>query len=370
MDIFKLAHATGDDWQTITEDCVAQLSDIGAANLAFVYLSDALANNSGDILRHLKEHTGIEHWVGTIGHAVCCTNHEYYDQPAMVIMAAQFPEDSFTIFHHAEDTQHLKSETSNDPFAGIRFALVHGDPRNGQLPDLIEQLPEQLGNGYLSGGLTSSASHMYQIADGISEGQLSGVVFNDDVQVVTGLTQGCSPIGPTHTLTDCDSHMAISIDNKPALDVFKADIGEVLARDIDRAAGYIFAGFPVRGSDTGDYLVRTIVGLNEDQGMLAIGEHMKPDMPILFCKRDGQSAIDDMQRMLDNIKQRLADQPVKGALYISCLGRGHSLFGEQSQELKMISNVLGDIPLVGFYANGEIAGNQLYGYTGVLTLFI
>ena len=211
---------------------------------------------------------------------------------------------------------------------------------------------------------------MYQIADTITEGQLSGVVFNDNVQVLTGLSQGCTPIAPPHTLTDCDAHMAISIDNKPALDVFKQDIGEVLARNVDRAAGYIFAGFPIKGSDTGDYLVRSIVGLNTDEGMLAIGEHLKTGSQILFCRRDGQTAIDDMKRMLNNIKQRLGTQQPRGALYTSCLGRGHSLFGDDSQELKIISEVLGDIPLVGFYANGEIAGNQLYGYTGVLTLFI
>lgn len=369
METFKLAHANGSDWQTISQDCINQLANTEKANLAFVYITDVLAKDLGEILRYLKEHTHIKHWVGSIGQGICCTDHEYYDQAAIVIMAAEFPEDSFTVFHHAEDTQHLKSG-SNDAFAGVRFALIHGDPRNGQIPELIEQLPDQLGNGYLTGGLTSSASHMYQVADSITEGQISGVVFNDNVEVLTGLTQGCSPIGPTHTLTDCDAHMAVSIDNKPALDVFKDDIGEVLARDIDRAAGYIFAGFPVKGSDTGDYLVRTIVGLNDEQGMLAIGENMKPGTQILFCRRDGQSAVEDMQRMLDNIKTRLGNQVAKGALYISCLGRGHSLFGEDSRELKLISETLGDIPLAGFYANGEIAGNQLYGYTGVLTLFV
>lgn len=370
MDPFKLAHADGDDWQTITQDCLQQLGETSKYSLAFIYVTDALTHDLGDILRYLKEHTGIPHWVGSIGQGICCTNHEYYDQAAMVIMAAPFSEDSFTIFHHAEDVQHLTADNEDRSFAGIRYALVHGDPRNGQLSELLQRLPEQLGNGYLTGGLTSSTSHMYQIADSITEGQLSGIVFNEQVQVVTGLTQGCSPIGPVHTLTECDAHMAISIDNKPALDVFKQDIGEVLARDIDRAAGYIFAGFPVKGSDTGNYLVRSIVGLNTDQGMLAIGEHLKTDSQILFCRRDGQTAIDDMNHMLENIKQRLGKQPLKGALYISCLGRGHSLFGEDSQELKMISNILGDIPLVGFYANGEIAGSQLYGYTGVLTVFI
>ena len=77
-----------------------------------------------------------------------------------------------------------------------------------------------------------------------------------------------------------------------------------------------------------------------------------------------------MQRMLQDIKRRLGDATPRGGIYISCLGRGRHLFGEDNREMKMISDVLGDIPLAGFYANGEIAGHRLYGYTGVLTLFL
>jgi small ligand-binding sensory domain FIST len=60
----------------------------------------------------------------------------------------------------------------------------------------------------------------------------------------------------------------------------------------------------------------------------------------------------------------------RGAVYYSCLGRGEGLFGPDSEELKIISRALGPIPLVGFFANGEISHNRLYGYTGVLTLFL
>ena len=55
---------------------------------------------------------------------------------------------------------------------------------------------------------------------------------------------------------------------------------------------------------------------------------------------------------------------------MSCLARGPALFGDDSQELKTIRDALGDFPLVGFFANGEISHNRLYGYTGVLTLFL
>ena len=366
MQDFILGHSNQTDWQAALEECLRQTNTAASANLGFLYVTDVLAAHLGDILRSLKQRTGIDHWVGSVGQAILCTGQEYYDEPAIVIMLAEFPADSFTVFNNAEDTHHLQGR---DSLQGLRVALVHGDPRNGQLPALLESLPQQLGNGYLCGGLTSADSHYYQIADHIVEGSLSGVVFSDEVEIVTGLTQGCSPLGPIHTLTEADHHMAISIDNRPALDVFKEDIGEVLARDIDRAAGYIFAGFPVAGSDTGDYLVRNVIGIDPDNGLLAIGDHMHSGVPIMFCRRDGKSAIQDMQRMLQNLKQRLP-RPPRGGIYISCLGRGRYLFGEDSQEMKMIQQELGDIPLAGFYASGEIAGHRLYGYTGVLTLFV
>ena len=368
---FLLAHSNRPQWQQACDDCLQQLQNNKTGSLAFIYLTDVFAKELGSILRYLKEQSQIQHWVGSIGAGINCTNTEYYDQAAMAMLVTDFPEDSFTVFNHAENQHHLQPQ-EDDPYgmSAARIALIHGDPRNGQMPELLQQLPEQLGNGYLIGGLSSSEqNYYYQIADDICEGQISGVVFNENIQIATGITQGCSPIGKTHTLTECDSHMAISIDNRPALEVFKEDIGEVLAHDINRAAGYIFAGFPIQGSDTGDYLVRNIIGIDPNNNMLAIGDHMKADSPMIFCRRDGRTAIKDMHRMLNDLKQRIKTPP-RGGIYISCMGRGQHLFGDNSREMKMISDILGDIPIVGFYANGEIAGQNLYGYTGILTLFL
>ncbi|HEB56943.1 MAG TPA: histidine kinase [Gammaproteobacteria bacterium] len=368
---FKLGHSNKTNWQDAIEDCLQQTGDSADSNLAFIYVTDGYAKDLGKILRQLKLKTGIPHWVGSVGTAINCTNVEYYDQPAMVMMMAHFAENSFKLFNHTEDSHHLIEPTTDNVMAGVRIALLHGDPRNGQIPQMLEQLPDQLGNGYLIGGITSSENQFFfQIADGITEGQLSGVVFNDDIPVISGLSQACSPIGQTHMLTDCDNHMAISIDNRPALDVFKEEIGEVLAKDVNRAAGYIFAAFPVRGSDTADYIVRNIIGIDPQNNMLAIGEQMKPQTPIMFCRRDGRAAIRDMQRMLKDLKKRAGNATPRGGIYISCMGRGRHLFGDDAREMKMISEVFGDIPIVGFYANGEIAGQRLYAYTGVLTLFL
>ena len=52
------------------------------------------------------------------------------------------------------------------------------------------------------------------------------------------------------------------------------------------------------------------------------------------------------------------------------MARGQNLFGTDSEELRLVESELGAFPLVGFFANGEICNNRLYGYTGVIALFL
>jgi small ligand-binding sensory domain FIST len=144
--------------------------------------------------------------------------------------------------------------------------------------------------------------------------------------------------------------------------------GERLARDLNRLGGVIFAGLPIAGTDTGDYLVRNLVGIDPARGIVAIGDVVESGSSIVFCRRDTASATEDMGRMLASMQKGLYSKP-RGGVYYSCLGRGPNLFGPDSEELKMIKSAFGDFPLVGFFCNGEISHNRLYGYTGVLTLF-
>lgn len=366
MKQFLSATSLEKNWQAAADDLLQQLGDIpNETTVAFIYATDGFSLELSRLIDRLKQKTAIQNWVGSVGKGICCNNKEIYDQPAVTIMLADFPESAFSLFNGMENAP----TASSDNFS-LNVAVVHADPRNGMVTEHIHHLPEKIGNGYLVGGVTSSENHFFQVANDITEGDISGIVFNDEINIITALSQGCTPIGEVHQLTQCDHHIAISIDNRPALDVFKEEIGDVLARNIDRAAGYIFAAFPVKGSDTANYLVRDIIGIDVQNGHLAIADNMQADSAMMFCKRDGQSAIEDMQRMLSDIKKRVNGQHIKGALYISCLGRGKNLFGHDSEELKMINDALGDIPIAGFYASGEIAGNQLYGYTGVLTVFL
>lgn len=367
---FSAVHLTGEDWRSLCEQAAAGLDLAAAGRLAFVYLDDSLAGETDRIVDELRQQTGIPHWVGCVGMGLCSNGRESYGEPGLTILATPFGEDEFRVIpNHDEDFGDWLAATQDwrgSTMASV--AVVHGDPASTRLPALLGEFAEGLQGGFLLGGIASAENLAVQIADRATGGGLSGVLFAGGVSISTGLSQGCSLIGRRRQITACQRNIIETIDGRPALDVFKEDIGEVLARDLRRVGGYIFAALPIPASDTGDYLVRNLVGIDPDRGLLAIGDLVQPGMEIQFARRDAVTAEEDLRRMVSGLKARLPGEP-RGALYHSCLGRGRNLFGDDSAELRLVRKLLGEVPLAGFYANGEISHNRLYGYTGVLTLF-
>jgi len=368
MPDFRYAHSNAKDWRDAANECLARLGQ-GPASLGFLYVTDQHADQLGELLAELRSRSGVPHWTGTVGIGVCANGREYLDEPAIAVMLGDFEPDSFRVFAGVASAADVDNVTLKCGAAAPNFALVHADPYNRDIGELVTKLAGKVESGFLVGGLTSSRGRNLQVADGLVEGGLSGVAFADSITVATRLTQGCSPLGPKHEITSAQHNVIIRLDGRPALEVFKEDIGEQLSRDLNRIGGHVFAGLPIKGSDTGDYLVRNLVGIDPANGLIAIGERVQVNGSVMFCKRDAKTANEDMARMLGSIKQGMFSRP-RGGVYYSCLGRGASLFGPNSEELKMIREALGEFPLVGFFCNGEISHNRLYGYTGVLTLFV
>jgi len=371
---FTSAAAAGGDWKTIADRCLQALEPgPQSASLGLLYVTAPLLPHLGELHDYLRRGTGVDDWVGAAGAGICTTAQEIYDEPAATLMLATLPDDCFRLLPGgiAELTDVLETNRGWIARNAAHFAIVHGDPRDNRVPQIIESLSHHLDPGFLVGGLSSAEESGYpaQIAGAPCEQGLSGVLLSAAVPVVSGLTQGCTPLAGRHVITRCERNVLVELDGRPALDVFREDIGEVLSHDLKRVAGYIFAGLPVPGSDTGDYLVRNLVGIDPDEKLIAIGEIIERDDSVMFCRRDGDSAREDMLRMLSDLRKRAGGR-IRGGVYYTCLGRGRYQFGENSEELRLIRDELGDFPLVGFFANGEISHNRLYGYTGVLTLFV
>jgi small ligand-binding sensory domain FIST len=241
---------------------------------------------------------------------------------------------------------------------GGHFAIVHADPGAPDVAGLIAELSAKVASGFIVGGLSSSRLRTAQIANAVLAGGLSGAALDPDVAVATRLTQGCVPFPGRWRITECAQNVIGTLDGRPALDVLREVIG---------TERNVLVGIPVPGSDTGDYTARNLVGIDPRNKLIAIGDRVEPGAELLFCRRDEQAARTDLSRIVGELKSAVP-QP-RGALYFSCLARGEHMFGSRGAELELIRRTLGEVPLVGFFCNGEISRDRLYGYTGVLTLF-
>jgi len=390
MPPFKAVHSTADHWAHAAKECADALGEEtmadgagpggtkkgGGYSIAFIYVTDDLAGDLSSILIYLRRKTGIDNWVGSVGLGVCWNGtaggDEFFERPALVVLAARLPEDGFCIFPAITGNVDQLSPDVRGWIENNRpiFGVVHGDPANEAMPELIGGMAETA-EGFLTGGLTASFHAPHQVAMDVTSGGLSGVMFSPELNAATGLSQGCMPVGESHVISDCLDNIIVGLDGRRALDVLKEDIGEGLAENLDQVAGLIHAAIPIEGSDTGDYMVRTLVGIDPSRGWLAIGETIEPGGRILFVRRDRTSAEVDLAAMAVKLKKRIegAGDTVKGGLYFSCVARGPAMFEEPGREIAIIRETFGAVPLIGFFGNGEISNNRLYGYTGVLVLF-
>ena len=373
MDKFLSINSHHDTVHAVINDCVQQIKAApSTANFGFIYATDAMTEDYSELLKQCKAATGIEHWIGSIGLGIISAGQELYDVPAASILLANFDDNDFTMVPGIDKQQDIASRLHWPREFATNFGVIHGDPLNQDTQVLVEALQQQLENGFIVGGLTSARGSHYQVADEVISGGISGVLFSENVSVITNLSQGCSPVGEKHRISKAQENAALLLDDKPALQVLMQDMDISNYDQLELRAGEVFIGLCIPGSDKSDYTVRNLVGIDTNHDVFAINDYLSEGNEIVFCRRNEQTAIDDMQHMLEKMAIRLKQSPaqtIKGGLYISCLGRGREQFGDDSEEIKMIHDTLGDFPLTGFFANGEIHHNKLYGYTGVLTLF-
>ncbi len=419
--LFPYAHASHPQWGTAAALVLAQLraqiaGHYYASNptLGLLYITDHYAAQASDILAHLAaELPEIIDWSGTVGIGVASNNVEYFDEPALVVMLCQLPTDQYRVF-------------SGVAPLGLGFeahtALVHADAHTPDLPELVAELAERTESGYVFGGLSSSRARAVQFAisgngnvsgqgaaSGVFSGGLSGVAFGPQVQLISRVTQGCLPLARAHRVTAADLNVVLALDGEPALEVLLRELKVSLQqpRQALQAVRATLVGLTAKTSAhsttdmptvtrTGNFgnevMVRHIIGLDPARAGIAVAARVSEDSELAFCQRNVQAARADLVRICAEIREELeplelaqacaaalaaanadaAPNPARGiagAVYVSCSGRGGPHFGAPSAELQIIRRALGDVPLVGFFAGGEIARNQVYGYTGVLTVF-
>jgi len=418
MKLFPFGHATHPQWQMAAALVLAQLRAqmalpdyARAPSLGLLYITDHYAPAAQDILDHLgTELREITDWSGTVGVGIASSNVEYFDEPALAVMLCDVPSHQYRVFSGVAPLA-VGEGMGFEPYT----ALVHADSNTPEVAELIAEMAARTTTGYLFGGLASSRNAAIQFAvggngnikgqgaaGGVFRGGLSGVAFGEGVSLISRVTQGCQPLAAQRVITAAQGNVITELDGQPALDMLLRDTGISLEQPAAAMAALraTLVGLTEPGADavgrTGnfgaDVVVRHIIGLDPARNGVAVAAQVAAGMRMAFCQRNPLAARADLMRICAEIREELEPeempQPVAaalatmdaqaapnrarriaGAVYVSCAGRGGPHFGGPSAELQIVRHALGDVPLVGFFANGEIARHHLYGYTGVLTVF-
>lgn len=375
--------------KTDTEAAVRDLADavrmqLGSSgiHLAFVFFSPHHVGKADLIAKMIREELSIDVCLGCSGEGVIADGEELETAPALTLWVGCLPAVQLIplrlAFSQIQDQIHMPEwpDPSTEPSTFILLA----DPFTTPLHDVLSMMADRYPNGQAVGGLAGGGrgpGDNRLITNGeVFEGGMVGVQLSGPLAVRTVISQGCCPIGERYVVTRAEQNMVFELGGKPALtrlqEVFES-LEDSRRRNAHRALHIGIAIDEHRSRfERGDFLVRNLVGADQQAGAIAIGDLVQEGQTVQFQLRDAKSASDDLHVLLaaDRAKHR---NPPLGALLFSCCGRGEGLFGHTHHDSTVVQERVGPIPVAGFFAQGEIGPvggkNFLHGYTASVALF-
>jgi small ligand-binding sensory domain FIST len=329
-----------------------------------------------------------QHLIGCSAGGLIGGGIEVEREKAIVLTAAVMPGTTIKTFHiHDDDLpdmdagpeswEKLVSVSKEDDPA---FVLMP-DPFSFKVDSLVQGLDFAFPKSKKIGGLASGASQPGMNAlicgDKVYRDGCVGLSVAGNVVVETLVAQGCRPIGDAMRITRCKDNFLIELDGKPAVHALKDTLNGLGEHDQSLARNSLFLGIVMNEFKeeikAGDFLIRNIMGIEPRTGALAVGEILTVGRTVQFHLRDAETSSDDLRHLLKEYKHEQDATLVSGALLFSCLGRGRHLYGEPNHDSNCFRQFLGDVPLGGFFCNGEIGPiggtTFLHGYTSSFGIF-
>jgi len=225
------------------------------------------------------------------------------------------------------------------------------------------------------GGMASAASaaggNRLAIGRQVRTSGAVAAILGPGVAVETVVSQGCRPFGHPLVVTRSEGNIIFELAGAPALDRLVAQAhGSLTETEVALLEmGGLQIGRVIdehrESFGRGDFLLRGVIGADRRNGALAVGDVVPVGTTVQFHLRDARTADEDLQVLL---RGHVAD----GALVFTCNGRGSRLFDEPHHDARVLSDLLGPVPLAGFFAAGEIGPvggrNFIHGFTASMAL--
>lgn len=325
--------------------------------------------------------------VGCTGGGVIGGAREAEDGPALSLTAASLPGARLSGFHvemtslpGERDVAAWHSACGVAPGARPKL-LVLADPFTMDAHALLSGLDAAYRGAPKFGGLASggrrAGENRLLLGESVHRSGAVGVAFSGDVEVDTVIAQGCRTIGKPMIVTRCRGGLLEELDQGAPVRVLTDLYRSLPERDRELVQTSLFLAVDMREDrveyDPSEFLVRNILGADEESGAVAVGAELRPMQVVQFALRDAKTAEEDLQRLLERHRKMGGVGKPAGALLFSCLGRGAGLFGRPDHDTDLFEEKLGPAPLGGFFCNGEIGPvggtTFLHGYTSAFALF-
>jgi small ligand-binding sensory domain FIST len=387
---FSAASDSGDfdrALESVTRNLLVQLGD-RRPDLLVVFASQHHLFHYGRILPHLQKHVHPKILTGCSAGAVIGGGVEIEERPGITLTAAMLPEVHHRLVHllgeqlpELDGSPRLWRDLIGvDPEVGPQFVVL-GDPFSIDLSRLLQGLDYAYPGAPKVGGLASGAHGPGGNALFVDHHtHRSGAVVLalwGNIEVDTIVAQGCRPIGKPVRVTDCDGNLLKEIDGRSPKDFLQELYEELDERDRALARHALFLGVVMNELQeeigAGDFLIRNILGMHRETGIMAVGAQLRPGQTVQLHLRDGETAAHDLSALLARYRRDAEDPAPAGALLFSCLGRGEALFGEAGHDTRCFREAVAPVPIGGFFCNGEIGpvggSTYLHGYTSAFGIF-
>lgn len=376
----------------------------GNPDLGILFISSAFASDYARLLPLLLDKFPIGYLIGCGGGGIVGMEDEEQpaeveSSPALSLTVACLPDVDLNLFHILPDDlpdsdsppQEWWNMVGVPPEEKPNFILL-SDPFSGATNELIEGLDYAYPGAIKVGGLASSstmgvASGLFYRTPDEPEGCFAtqgtiGLAMSGKIVVESIVAQGCRSIGKIYQVTKGERNIILELtDNQgntdSPLNFLRELVNDLDTEDQELAQHSLFIGI-ARDEfklelNHGDFLIRNLMGVDPKHGAIAVGDRIRAGQRIRFHLRDGNASAEDLETLLDNYCDLKDELPAVGALMFSCMGRGEGLYGEPNFDSELLLDYFVDIPVSGFFCNGEIGpvggSTFVHGYTSVFAIF-
>ncbi len=349
-------------------DALAALADVmdelvlsigPSPDVAVLFLTSHHASSAQEILREIYLRLSPDCLTGCTVMSVVGGGREHQAGPGLTIWAARMPGSRVQAFHVAFDEE--AGVVTGWPDVDEKASAVFlADPFSFPLEPFFASLRSRERFPALVGGIASGANRaggnlLFCDTKIYAHGGV-GFVLKGGARIEPLVSQGCRPVGDSFRVTASQRNQLLELGGRPAYESLREVVESLGEGERHRFMNGPQVGIQAVRNRTGEkgasFLVRSVVGVDAENGTIALGDVVRDGAVLQFHTRDAETAHEDFDGLAAMASSFHPD--AAGALMFLCTGRGVGFFHRADHDIETLQTYFPGLPTSGFFAAGEI----------------